>query len=88
MSGTANFESQQGQVQVYPNPVRDELTINGAGLSNYLVEIRNTLGQLVYKTSTAEQTIKVSFKDKAQGVYFVKVTDTQNREAKAFTIVK
>jgi hypothetical protein len=88
MSGTAKFESQQGQVQVYPNPVQDELTINSAGLSNYLVEIRNTLGQLVYKTSTAEQTIKVSFKDKAQGVYFVKVTNTQNREAKTFTIVK
>jgi hypothetical protein len=76
------------QIQVYPNPVQDELNISTTGTSASQVEISNTVGQIIYKASTSGRTIKIPFRDKAPGIYFVKVADAQSKESKTFSVVK
>ena len=75
--GTDDFENDK--LQIYPNPATNELNIqlNATG-ATYEVAIYNTLGSLVFVSEkTSNSNINIS--ELNSGVYFVKVTDTQNK---------
>lgn len=74
---------------VYPNPVKDELTINlGSVKDNYDIEIVNSLGQIVYKTTTSDQTLKVQLSDKPSGLYIVNIKGSKTGSNKSIKIIK
>lgn len=74
---------------VYPNPVKDELTINlGSVKDNYQIEIINNMGLTVYKTTTSDQTLKVSLSDKLAGIYIVNIKGTATGSNKSIKIIK
>lgn len=74
---------------IYPNPVKDELTINlGSEKDNYQVEIVNSLGQLVYKIATSDKIFKVSFIDKPTGTYFINIKGSIHNTSKSIKIIK
>lgn len=74
---------------VYPNPVKDELTINlGSVKDNYDIEIVNSLGQIVYKTTTSDQTLKVQLFDKPSGLYIVNIKGSKTGSNKSIKIIK
>ena len=54
-------------LSVYPNPVKDRLTVKAENLE--LVEVYNLVGQLVMTSSAAV----IDFGDLNQGIYFVRV---------------
>ena len=60
-------ENEEKNIAMYPNPVRDRLTVNAENLQS--VEIYNLVGQLV-KASTANV---IDFGDLNEGIYFVRV---------------
>ena len=70
------------KLSVYPNPVKDVLTINGIYKS---VEIYDIYGKLVL-SSNAKQTINVS--SLADGVYFVNINTKKIITVKKITVTK
>jgi hypothetical protein len=74
---------------VYPNPVNDYLNIDmGTEDDNYQVEIMNSVGQTIYHTTTAESTLKIPFKEKASGVYIIRVTGKISGSSNSYRVVK
>ncbi|MFP3592679.1 T9SS type A sorting domain-containing protein [Chryseobacterium sp. SIMBA_038] len=74
---------------VYPNPVKDELTVNlGSVKDDYDIEIINSLGQIVYKTTTSDQTLKVQLSDKTSGLYIVNIKGSKTGSNKSIKIIK
>ena len=63
--------------KMYPNPVKDVLTIIGENIET--IAIYNALGQKVDEIKTLENTITVSTADYIDGMYFVKINDNQTR---------
>ena len=60
-------ENEVDEIALYPNPVRDRLTVNAENLQS--VEVFNLMGQLVM-TSTSSV---VDMDSLGQGIYFVRV---------------
>lgn len=65
-------ENVKNTVSVYPNPVKDILTIESDYSDVNEVQIVNTLGQLV-KELTFEGQAEIDVKDLESGIYFVKI---------------
>ena len=80
-TGTA-IEDLQRIFLVYPNPVKDVLTINGIYSS---IEIYNIFGKLML-TSQTQKTIDVS--TLSNGVYFVNINDENTITVKKITVAK
>lgn len=60
---------------VYPNPVKDRLSISGDALSGLAkAEIYNFMGQLVYSGPLSGNS-EIDFSSFAKGVYVIKITD-------------
>jgi hypothetical protein len=86
---TVEFEENVGltdpifaNVQLFPNPVKDELIINNAELIQKIT-ITNTLGQLVNEyISTGKQTEVISTQHLQSGVFFITLT---NKEGNSIT---
>lgn len=74
---------------VYPNPVNDDLTIDmGTENDNYQVEIMNSVGQTIYHTITSESIMKISFKEKASGIYIIRITGKNSGSSNSYRVVK
>ena len=58
---------------IYPNPVKDVLTIEGKNLEQ--VNVYNTMGQLVKSVNCNDNTVKVNVNDLQNGMYIVNVID-------------
>ncbi len=71
------------EVQLYPNPVKDNLHIDFANFNNSKITIQfyNSLGQLVYENEAYNTEINISLADFSNGIYFVRI----NKEVKSKT---
>ena len=58
---------------VYPNPVKDILTIKGENIKQIM--IFNSLGQIVRKMDCNDNTVKVNVETLQNGMYFVNIID-------------
>jgi hypothetical protein len=65
-----NLENDLSEINVFPNPVNNQLNIFGFNKSNYAIEIYNTIGQVQLSVNNLN-TVDVS--DLAKGIYFVKI---------------
>lgn len=62
-------------IGIYPNPNRGEFLLSlKPGFENALMEIYNSLGQLIYKQTTSEGQIKINIKDHSDGIYHLRIT--------------
>jgi hypothetical protein len=83
--GVATLIKEQGnnvEVLVYPNPVRDALTVSFKDLDNgvYKMEMFDDLGKLVYKTETEikedSKLVTVNMSQYAAGNYYLRVANS------------
>lgn len=87
--GVSRTNSNVSMINIYPNPVKNKLNIDfGPVKNNYHVEIVNTLGQLIHKSSTSEKLLSIPFSDKPSGFYRLIIKDSHNIIVKAFSLVK
>jgi hypothetical protein len=70
------------QIKVYPNPAKEQITIDFGNTSNIIggnFRIINTLGQEVLNGVLSSQQNIIQLNNvKGQGVYFVKIYDSSN----------
>ena len=70
-------------VQVYPNPTRERVTIDGAEAAE--VQVYNILGQLV---KTVRGTNEIDLSGLVEGVYLVRIRDKEGRDFMEKVVVK
>lgn len=80
---SANFNQNNLEVSLYPNPVNDVLNIETA-LELKSIEIFNIQGQKVLSSNQKQ----INVADLASGIYMVKIQDTENTVATKKVIIK
>jgi PKD repeat protein len=60
-------------LDVYPNPVRDQLNLTLPTGDSYTVKITNLLGTVVYSENVNKEKVSINLANTARGVYFVTV---------------
>jgi len=73
--GQSNHTS---DIQVYPNPVKDVLTVNYSGNMPYSINILNTLGNTVYNspvTCSKIENINLKSLNLSDGIYIIQLID-------------
>ena len=62
------------EIKVYPNPVKDKLTVEtGRHNENVTIELNNLLGQTLIKTNTAEKIYTINTSTYPRGIYFLNI---------------
>jgi hypothetical protein len=79
-SSTDDLNPEKDNVQLYPNPVMNELTVSVSNESIAEVVISDSTGRIVQKQSFLSQNSveKINVSALAQGLYFVKVISDKN----------
>ena len=72
--------------KVYPNPVKDVLTIKGANMSQ--VVIYNSLGQMVKSIEANDDIVDVNVENFQNGMYFINIIDDNGRHTARKVIVE
>jgi hypothetical protein len=68
-------DAPKSEVEMYPNPANDQVTLKNNSIERRYVEVYDNLGQLVNATTIeALQEASLDVSDLAFGVYFVKIT--------------
>jgi hypothetical protein len=74
-------------IQIWPNPVADELFINGlTGKSD--IRILDAAGRLIFQTKTAASNFRVNMVHFLQGVYFIQVINDEGATVAGEKIIK
>lgn len=82
---TEKFES----VKCYPNPVRENLTIDFGSMPNGSIRITNVLGQTVYTTKAIGQKMIINMAEFAKnGLYYLQILDNHNNAVASKKIIK
>ena len=68
----AVYEIADDDFTLYPNPVKDNLMINGQNLGN--VSVYNALGQVIFETFATDE-LNINTSNYQNGVYFIKIGD-------------
>lgn len=60
-------------ISIYPNPSNGSITINLEDISllNQKIEINNTFGELIYKSTIGNFISKIDLKDPISGIYYI-----------------
>ena len=77
---TNDFES--NKLQLYPNPATNDLNIKlQDNTTNYKVAIYNTLGSMVFESNNqlSDNNNSINVSQLNSGIYFVKITDNENK---------
>jgi hypothetical protein len=77
-SNEAAIENQSPGIDLYPNPVVDELFIKTNDNGSLKIDIYSISGVKVYSENLVNGKNSVNVKDLCQGVYIVKIYDEQN----------
>jgi len=67
------------RIEIFPNPVRDQLTISNNGAEPVLYQLTNLHGQTLLKGNIAgNNTLQIKLADLPKGLYFIRVFDRNN----------
>ena len=86
-TATQNLQVSGDRIQIFPNPARDEISING-DLSQYEVEIVDTAGLLRLAIDSVGPFQSIDVSSLPEGLYFVKVRDRSHFGMKVYKLVK
>lgn len=83
--GIKETEFNSIEFSVYPNPTQGDLIVQTTLNDNYLIEITNVLGQMIYRKTikTADKTT-IDVSSYKSGVYFVRLIQGQAQSVKKF----
>jgi len=73
------------EINIYPNPVKDALTISFSSPEKGVVEIFDMQGKVVYQASVNKKLSTIDVSTLQKGVYTLKVTTSKGNFSKKFT---
>ena len=72
---TEGVGEHQAEIDVYPNPTKGEVTLNGEGINH--IRIFNLYGQTVYDANAESNQVRIDLSNLANGIYTMQI-DTEN----------
>ncbi len=75
-------------LSLYPNPAKDFLTVSIANADNANIDVINALGQVVLTVKNATETNTINTANLVKGVYFVTVSNGQQKSTQKLVIEK
>ncbi len=89
-TGTVNFDAKAGFATVYPNPTRHNvlLKIENGSSGLYSYKLFDVKGELLISNSITGNETNIRISKLAAGIYYLKMTDQNNKEIKTFQIIK
>ena len=85
--GIDNTYANENWIQIFPNPVHDELTVE-ANLSSFQIEIFDAFGRIQRRILPTKSIYKIDTSTLPKGLYFIKISDKNNNLLKGQKIVK
>ena len=82
--GVEEVETQA--VQVYPNPVKDVITVKAENLSS--VVIYNSIGQKVFAQELDANELTINMSDYETGIYMVRIVADGNEVIRKISVIK
>ena len=79
-------ENPSKNIEIYPNPAKDFLTINAENMSN--VRIFNSFGQKVFEQVVESSEVSINLNDYDSGIYLVKIVAAGNEITRKISVVK
>lgn len=77
--GTTGIDNQNDKgiadINLYPNPATDQLSIESNGLTNGVAEIYNATGQLLQTHELHNRTTTIDISELESGMYFIRMND-------------
>jgi hypothetical protein len=64
---------ENSDIQIYPNPFDDELSIQTIGNREYSVELITITGNTIYQSKTEGNFHRINLRDLSSGIYFVRM---------------
>jgi hypothetical protein len=83
----ASVNSQKYNAQVYPNPFKNSVSVNGGNQQIETVEIYAISGSLIKKQNIAETSHEIELSELKKGMYFLKI-NTSEKESTMVKILK
>lgn len=87
-TGISEVKNNVVNLSLYPNPAKDILTVSIANVDNATINVINALGQVVLSLKNASETNTLNVANLAKGVYFVTVTNGQQKSTQKLVIEK
>ena len=66
-------EEDENQFTIYPNPVNNILNVSCTDFFNAEIEIRNTLGELLFSENLKKENTKIDLSSFTSGIYFISI---------------
>jgi len=76
---TSIDEEFASQIQLYPNPTKDNVFLQNGGLGTLYYEIYDSLGKLVGQGSSETNTHEISTKEFSSGLYVIRLRNTKGQ---------
>ncbi|MBR3710485.1 MAG: C10 family peptidase [Bacteroidales bacterium] len=79
-------DAMAGKVTVYPNPAKDNFTVEAEGLQSVMVY--NTVGQLVYSQTCEGNAVNINLSNVESGIYMVKVLCNEGETVRKISVIR
>jgi hypothetical protein len=70
---SAERDMENSEIEIYPNPFTDELSIQTIGNREYSVELTTITGRIIYHSNTEGNFHRINLRDLSRGIYFVRM---------------
>ena len=80
---TVGLNEREDFVKIYPNPVREQLTVESDRTFNG-VEIYNLMGVMVYSQKECSDKVEIPTGQLPTGIYFIRLTGDNSTVTKRF----
>lgn len=70
---SAERDIENSDIQIYPNPFTDELSIQTSGNREYSVELITITGNTIYQSKTEGNFHRINLRELSSGIYFVRM---------------
>ncbi len=77
-TNVASVNSQKNNIQVYPNPFKNTVSVNGGNQQIGTVEIYSISGSLIKKQNITENGQEIELSELKSGIYFLKINTPEN----------
>ncbi len=74
------------QLRVFPNPAKDQLTVDCGGANLEVIRILNHLGQQVFLQRAPEPTTRIDTRQWSPGIYFLEAISAEGRSTRKVVI--
>lgn len=92
ISSVVNFDTQEGNFMVFPNPSAGSFTIQSQSNQPFTYQLHNTDGKLLFESNQlqnfGQHAVTIHAESLSQGIYYLRILDDHNRSIRNFKLIK